>query len=441
MNLFRIELPIAAVVLFGVEEPAARAAATCLSIAGSTSLVQVGTTLTFTGNCCAAVPALANHRWLLGGLLLIVGALVVRRHRPIVSGLLLWALLNSFALPAQGQSCGPPFQWKAQSASETFVGSGTSFSFTPTHAGLFTVSLSDASEAVSPVSIQVVDQPPQIASLAPPSASTTPGGTISFVVSLDVPAPVGGSTVSLALSPPTAGTVPATVVVPANQLSAAFNYVDGGQGTAATVIAVLGASQATANIASSNLCQLAHLVISEIRSRGIGGASDEFLELSNPTSDPVMLDSTWKLEGRSNTATSFSGRWTGTGKVIPAHGHFLVAGTAYTQVPTADEALSSGIADASAVRLTQAGGVVDIVCYGFDASSTAAFVSDSTYGCQGTPVANNPHNNAASTNTDASLERKPGGAAGNCTDTGDNGADFQLSTPANPQDSASPPTP
>ena len=84
---------------------------------------------------------------------------------------------------------------------------------------------------------------------------------------------------------------------------------------------------------------------------------------------------------------------------------------------------------------------MDIVCYGFDASSAATFATDPTYGCERTPIATNPHNNTTSTNKDASVERIPGGAAGNCTDTGDNNADFRVSTPADPQDTSSPPTP
>jgi hypothetical protein len=43
--------------------------------------------------------------------------------------------------------------------------------------------------------------------------------------------------------------------------------------------------------------------------------------------------------------------------------------------------------------------------------------------------------------TDASIERKPGGAGGNCTDTGDNASDFTAQTPATPMSTASPPTP
>src|SRR4051812_49077275 len=42
-----------------------------------------------------------------------------------------------------------------------------------------------------------------------------------------------------------------------------------------------------------------NLLISEVRSRGVGGvggvggAADEFVELYNPSTDPVTLDSSW----------------------------------------------------------------------------------------------------------------------------------------------------
>ncbi|MFT3769995.1 MAG: lamin tail domain-containing protein [Minicystis sp.] len=181
-------------------------------------------------------------------------------------------------------------------------------------------------------------------------------------------------------------------------------------------------------------------MISEVRSRGTGGAGDEFVELYNPTNAPITLDSAWKLEGRSNSATSYNARWTGTGKVIPAHGHFLIAYTGYTQAPAADEALSSGITDATSLRLVQSGTMVDAVCYAFDTASQMPFLSDATYTCEGMP-ATNPHNNATTTNDDASIERKPGGAAGNCTDSGDNATDFALTMPATPMSSQSAPTP
>jgi hypothetical protein len=286
------------------------------------------------------------------------------------------------------------------------------------------------------------DELPSLVSITPATATIAPGGTAMLTANLDFPAPAGGTTITLAVTPANAGTVPATVTVPANQLSASFNYVDGSTAMTASVTGTLGTTMAssTITIMAGGACTATNVLISEIRSRGAGGASDEFVELYNPTTSPITLSNAWKLEGRSNTATSYTARWTGSGKIIPAHGHFLIAGTAYTEMPAADEALSSGITDATSLRLSQSGAVVDAVCYAFDATSQMPFTSDATYTCEGTPVTN-PHNNATSTNTDASIERKPGGAGGNCTDTGNNSADFAALMPANPQSSASPATP
>lgn len=188
-------------------------------------------------------------------------------------------------------------------------------------------------------------------------------------------------------------------------------------------------------------CALDHVVISEIRSRGPAGAADELVELYNPTASDVTLDATWKLEGRSVSGASYTARWKGTGKVLPAHGHFLIVGTAYAQSPAADETLGSGVTDATSLRLTSNGATVDAVCYGYDATTLAAF--DATFTCEGTPVDNTPHDDksTAASNVDVSIERKPGGAAGNCTDTGDSASDFATASPATPLDAASAPTP
>jgi hypothetical protein len=182
------------------------------------------------------------------------------------------------------------------------------------------------------------------------------------------------------------------------------------------------------------------LVISEVRSRGAAGALDEFVELYNPSAVAVVLDARWTLEARSTTAATYATRWTGTGKMIASHGHFLLASTGYTQQPAADDALSTGITDVSGVRLLHAGAAVDVVCFAFDATTSATLTGDATYGCEGTP-APNAHDNSTATNTDASIERKPGGGAGNGVDTNDNAADFAALAPARPQSSASVVTP
>jgi hypothetical protein len=188
-------------------------------------------------------------------------------------------------------------------------------------------------------------------------------------------------------------------------------------------------------------CALGHVVISQIRSRGAGGGSDEFVELFNATGAAVTLDDGWSLAIRGTSDATYRSHWTGSGKSVPAWGHFLVAGTGYAEMPVADAALSSGIVDAASVRLVQGGKVVDAVCYGFDATTLGAF--DATFTCAGTPASNLPHDDTASakSDVDTSLSRKPGGAAGNCTDTGDSAADFVAESPAAPRASTSPPTP
>ena len=285
---------------------------------------------------------------------------------------------------------------------------------------------------------------PVIASLTPPAPTVLVGSTTTFTVTLDIPAPAGGAVVTLDLNPTTAGTIPPTVAVPANTLSATFDYMDASQVMSATITADLNGSMASSVLsiqAGGSCAALGHLVISEIRSRGTAGGNDDFVELYNPTDLPVTLDTTWKLDARNHTAGgSYGTRWTGSGKTIPSHGHFLIVGSAYAQSPAGDETLTSGITDATSVKLTHSGAVVDAVCYAFDAATSASFATDPTFSCEGTPVTN-PHNNATATNDDASIERKLAGNAGSCNDTGDNAADFFTQMPATPQNAMSPAVP
>jgi hypothetical protein len=158
----------------------------------------------------------------------------------------------------------------------------------------------------------------------------------------------------------------------------------------------------------------------------------------------VTLDSTWKITARGSGATLYTTRWKGTGLVIPAFGHFLITGTSYTQSPAGDQTLSTGITDASSIVLVQGTTDVDVVCYAYDSATQAILTNAASgYTCAGTPADNSPHNdgNTAASNVDQSIVRKPGGSAGNCTDTNDSAADFAKSAPASPMDAASPPTP
>ncbi len=173
-----------------------------------------------------------------------------------------------------------------------------------------------------------------------------------------------------------------------------------------------------------------HVVISEIRTRGIGGGTDEFVELYNPTGQQVVLDPGWTVVSRSQTDTSDHQRWQGNGGILQAHGFFLLVGSGYAQSPLGDEALASGISDAGRVQLIQSpDNVVDSVCFAYDTGSSGLV---SMLGC--TP-ATNPHDDTISSDSDRSIKRAPR----DCTETGNDSVDFVAASPATPSDSQSPP--
>ena len=173
-------------------------------------------------------------------------------------------------------------------------------------------------------------------------------------------------------------------------------------------------------------CSGAHLYISQVQSRGNGGGNDDFVELFNPTSIDVALDSTWTLLARSQSTDTYGLRWTGNGDTIPAGGHYLLVGTSYNGSVAKDDKLTSGISDASSVLLQHSGNDIDYICFGF----TGADTFGGTFKCHGSPADNAPHDNTTSgqSNTDASIERKNNG----CAYTGDDSADFHGVSPSDP---------
>jgi len=121
-------------------------------------------------------------------------------------------------------------------------------------------------------------EPRTVTSITPSTPVVTPMGSITFTVTLDLPAPTGGSVVSLSVAPPTAATIPATVTVPGGQLSASFTYANNGSASSAVVSAQLGAT-VTATVTTG---AAGGLVINEIDYDNVGtGDPDEFIELYN----------------------------------------------------------------------------------------------------------------------------------------------------------------
>ena len=118
--------------------------------------------------------------------------------------------------------------------------------------------------------------------------------------------------------------------------------------------------------------------------------------------------------------------------MIPPHHHLLYANgntPGYSGATTADATYLIGITDASDVMLMHNTALVDAVCFYFDTTTQGNLTGCATpYMCEGTPIVN-VHNNMAATNVMESLERLPGGAAGNQQNTGNNAADFMADNP------------
>ena len=165
------------------------------------------------------------------------------------------------------------------------------------------------------------------------------------------------------------------------------------------------------------------LVISEVETGG-ASASDEFAELANAgplTVDLMGLEVVYATSTGSTVTRKAT--WTASRPLEPGR-HLLIANAAGIHAGLADATYTGGFAaTGGAIVLRPVGGTpIDAVAWG-DASS--AFVEG---GAAPAPAAG------------SSLERRPGGPAGNGADTNDNAADFVVSVPS-PQNLASAPTP
>ena len=169
-----------------------------------------------------------------------------------------------------------------------------------------------------------------------------------------------------------------------------------------------------------------HLVISEVVTGG-ASASDELIELYNPTAAPLPLEGLEVVYvSASGASVSRRAAWGAGADSVPAGGHVLLANEAGVYAGIADVLYASGMAASGgsvAIRIQGAGSAIDAVGWGTTTSTwregTAAVVAASG----------------------ASVERLPGGNLGSTQDSDDNASDFVERPVPDPQNLGSAPVP
>ncbi len=165
-----------------------------------------------------------------------------------------------------------------------------------------------------------------------------------------------------------------------------------------------------------------HLLVSEVMTGG-ASASDEFIELYNPTIAALPLEG---LEIVYVTATGATitrkASWAAAAAVVPPGAHLLVANEAGIFALIADVTYANGLAATGgsvALRIQGAASAIDAVGWGTAASAW---------------LETRP---APAPAAGSSLERLPGGSAGSTLDTDDNLVDFTVQPLPGPQNSLS----
>ena len=194
-------------------------------------------------------------------------------------------------------------------------------------------------------------------------------------------------------------------------------------------------------------CDVGHVVISEIATKGPGGPDDEFVELYNPTPSAVDL-SGWSLQYRSATGSSFSVfKALPAGTTIAAHGYLLVGHNSYDDTAVAaDVNYSSGLSgNGGTVALVSSSTalldlahptLIDMVGYGTGATFEGETGPAAIHATDGSM-----ERKANAASDAASMETGADALAGNGHDTDDNAADFVVRATRDPQNAASAPEP
>ncbi len=233
-------------------------------------------------------------------------------------------------------------------ASLTVVGGGVTIAAGTTSAPVLVNGLAQATDVTLTATLGTTSLPahvrvlgaaevPTSFTLTPNAATISTGGTQMFTVTLDLPAPAGGTTITLSQN--AGGTLPATVVVPAGQLSASFVFTAGTSAATGTLTASgLGMQTAALTIISG---PPPHLVINEVdydQPSPPTSDSMEFVEIYNSSSAPLSLAGLQLvlINGGVASPTAYTTVDLSVAVDVPAHGYLVVGSQALLDTITAD---------------------------------------------------------------------------------------------------------
>jgi imidazolonepropionase-like amidohydrolase len=265
-----------------------------------------------------------------------------------------------------------------------------------------------ASMQTARVRVIAAAETPRLVGLSPAMSSVSTGGRATLTVTLDVPAPMGGTTVTLAATPGL--TAPMTVVVPANALSATFSVTAGAMMATATVTATLGMDSRMAAVMVTT-APPGSLVINEVDYDQVGTDAGEFIEIFNGGTTAVNLaqHAVVLVNGSTNAQylrVALTGMLApGAYAVVANPGVMVPMGVARFMLP--DNSIQNGAPDGVALINTATMSLVDALSYEGPITATSIpGVMGMPSLVQGTAL---PATVADSNTVNASIARLPNG--------------------------------